>query len=226
MSRAAHEVGARFLVDAAQSFAHKLIDVKDLDADWVALSGHKAYGPMGIGALWMSEAAFGEMDPMAGGGGVVSHVSMESYYLRPAAIQYEAGTPPVSQAVGLAAAVGYLDCLGMDNVERHGAALTRYAVEGLSRIDGVRIVGDHTQPDGLCGLVSFTLRSVAPAQLAAFLGKLGVAIRSGGHCALPLHASLGRIGTGRISIGVHTTRADIDAALVAVEMCRRAYEGA
>ena len=225
MARMAHDAGARVLLDAAQSFAHKGVDVTQLGVDWLAFSGHKAYGPMGIGGLWMAPQVFDEMDPLGGGGGVVSHVSTESYYLKQKSIQYEMGTPPVSQAVGLAAAIGYLERIGMQNVERHGAALTRYAVCGLEAIDGVTVIGDHSQPDGQHGLVSFALRSVAPAQLAAFLGKLGVAIRSGGHCALPLHASLGRIGTGRISIGVHTTQADIDAALVAIEMCRRAYEG-
>ena len=224
MVREAHAAGARVLVDAAQAFPHVSIDVGALGADWVAFSGHKAYGPMGIGGLWISPEAFDEMDPLAGGGGVVSHVSTDSYYLRPAAIQYEPGTPPVSQAVGFAAALGYLDALGMENVARHAAILTRYAVAGLERIDGVTVVGDHTQSDGQNGLVSFTVRSVAPAQVAAFLGKLGVAIRSGGHCALPLHAALGRIGTGRISIGVHTTRADLDAAFIAIDSCRRAYE--
>ena len=224
MAYMAHEAGARVLLDAAQSFAHMPIDVSELGVDWLAFSGHKAYGPMGIGGLWISPQAFVEMDPLGGGGGVVSHVSTESYYLKQKSIQYEMGTPPVSQAVGLASAVGYLDSIGMHNVERHDATLTRYAVRGLEAIDEVTVVGDHSQLDGQHGLVSFTLRGVAPAQLAAFMGKLGVAIRSGGHCALPLHASLGRIGTGRLSVGVHTTQADIDAALVAIEMCRRSYE--
>ena len=224
MAAAAHAVGARVLVDAAQSFAHLPIDVNDLGADWVAMSAHKAYGPMGLGALWISPAAFDEMDPLVGGGGTVSHVATGSYYLRPKALQYEPGTPPVSQAVGWAAAIGYLQALGMDDVARHSAALTRYAVQGLNRIDGVNVVGDHSQADGQMGLVSFTVRSVAPAETAAFLGKLGVAIRSGGHCAVPLHAALGRIGTGRISIGVYTTRDDIDAALAALALCRETYE--
>ena len=224
MAAAAHAVGARVLVDAAQSFAHLPIDVNDLGVDWVAMSAHKAYGPMGLGALWVSPAAFDEMDPLVGGGGTVSHVGIDSYYLRPKALQYEPGTPPVSQAVGWAAAIGYLQALGMDNIARHSAALTRHAVRGLQRIDGVNVVGDHTQPDGQTGLVSFTVRSVPPAETAAFLGKLGVAIRSGGHCAVPLHAAMGRIGTGRISIGVYTTRDDIDAALAALALCRETYE--
>lgn len=224
MADAAHAAGARVLVDAAQSFPHVSIDVSELGADWVAISAHKAYGPMGIGALWASPTAFNEMDPLAGGGGTVSHVGEQTYYLRPKAVQYEPGTPPVSQAIGWAAAIRYLQGLGMDNIARHDAALTRYAVRGLQRIDGVRVVGDHSRPDGRNGLVSFTVRSVAPADLATFLGKLDVAVRAGGHCALPLHAAMGVVGTGRISIGCHTTRDDIDAALAAIALCRELYE--
>lgn len=224
MAAAAHAVGARVLVDAAQSFPHLKIDVDDLGADWVAMSAHKAYGPMGIGALWIASAAFDEMDPLVGGGGTVTHVGEQSYHLRPKAPRYEPGTPPVSQAVGWAAAIEYLDSLGVENVARHGAALTRYAARGLQRIDGVNVLGDHTQADGQNGLVSFTVRSVEPGETARFLGRLGVAVRSGGHCALPLHAALGMIGTGRLSIAVHTTRDDIDAALTAIALCRQAYE--
>lgn len=224
MARAAHDAGARVLVDAAQSFAHLKLDVGKLGADWVAVSAHKAYGPMGIGALWVSPEAFDEMDPLGGGGGTVSHVGVDSYYLRPKGIQYEMGTPPVSQAVGWAAAIDYLEQLGMDDIARHDAVLTRYLVEGLHHIDGVDVMGDHSQPDGQTGLVSFTLRSLVPASLASFAGKLGVAMRSGGHCALPLHASMGLIGTGRLSLGVYTTLDDIDAALVAIEACRFVYE--
>ncbi len=224
MAKAAHEVGARFLVDAAQAFPHMKLDVKELGADWVTMSAHKGYGPFGIGALWIGDEAFDEMDPLGGGGGVVTHVGTGSYRLRPKALQYEMGTPPISQAVAWAAACDYLDELGMDAVARHDAAITHYLVRGLHLVDGVNVVGDHDQTDGRVGLVSFTVRDVLPAELASFAGSLGVAMRSGGHCALPLHASLGLIGTGRISFGVHTTSDDVDAALVAIEACRRAYE--
>ena len=224
LAAAAHAAGARVLVDAAQSFPHLKVDVAGLGVDWLAVSAHKAYGPMGIGALYIAPEAFAEMDPLGGGGGTVSHVAEQSYYLRPFAPQYEMGTPPVSQAIGWAAAVEYLEGLGMEHVAQHSAALTRYAARGLQRIDGVNVLGDHTQADGQTGLVSFTVRSVAPAETAQFLGRLGVAIRSGGHCALPLHARLGMIGSGRLSIAVHTTREDIDAALTAIALCRQAYE--
>ncbi len=221
----AREAGARVLVDAAQSFAHLKIDVSELGADFLALSAHKAYGPMGLGALWISEAAFAEMDPLGSGGGAVSHVSCDSWYLRRKGIQYELGTPPVSQAIGFAAAVGYLDTLGMERIARHSRALTRLLVSGLARIDGVTVWGDHGVADGQTGLVSFTLYGVPPASLAKFLGACGVAIRSGGHCALPLHASMGMIGTGRASMGVYTTKDDVLALLAAVRACREVYWG-
>ena len=220
----AHATGARVLVDAAQSFPHERIDAPALGADWLTFSAHKAYAPMGVGALWIADAVYDEMDPVAGGGGVVTHVAIDSYRLRAGGPRFEPGTPPVSQAIAWAAALDYLDGLGMDNVARHAAALTRHAVRGLQRIDGVNVVGDRSRPDGQCGIVPFTVRSVAPGSIARFLGRLGVCVRSGGHCALPLHAALGQIGTGRLSVGVHTTRADVDAALVAVGLCRRAFE--
>lgn len=212
----AHAAGARVLVDAAQSLPHIPVNVEQLGADWLAFSGHKAYGPMGIGCLWCSEGASAEMAPLAGGGGTVSHVSEQSYYLRTKPIQFELGTPPVSQAVGLAAALEYLDALGMENVRRHEAVLTEYLVEGLREIESIAIMGDHTAPDGLVGLVSFTVAGIDSMAVVNFLGELGIAARAGGHCALPLHASLGLSGTVRISMGVYTTKADIDAVIDAM----------
>ena len=223
MAEAAHAVGARFLLDAAQSFPHLKLDVATCGADWVAFSGHKAYGPMGLGGLWISPDVFAEMDPIVGGGGTVSHVSTDGYYLRPKTIQYELGTPPVSQAVGFAAAVNYLEDLGMDSVHRHAAVLTRYAACGLGGIEGVSVLGDHSAPDGQNGLISFSLCGVNPELLALFLGKLEVAIRAGSHCAIPLQTSMGSLGVGRMSMGVYTVPAEIEAACAAVEACRRVF---
>ncbi|MDO4289655.1 MAG: aminotransferase class V-fold PLP-dependent enzyme [Eggerthellaceae bacterium] len=223
MAARAHEVGARVFVDAAQSIPHIPVKVKELGADFVAFSGHKLYGPFAIGCLWIAPDAFAEMDPLGSGGGAISHVALDSYYLRLGAIQYELGTPPIAQAVGLAAAVDHFDALGYDAVMEHGSALTRYAVCGLHGTDGVTVWGDHEKPDGLLGLVSFSLSGTTPLQVATTLGKLGVAVRAGGHCALPLHASLGLVGTSRISFGIHSTRDDVDAALTAIEVCRRLY---
>ncbi|MDY2624955.1 MAG: aminotransferase class V-fold PLP-dependent enzyme [Coriobacteriales bacterium] len=225
MAVKAHQAGARVLVDAAQSLPHLKVDVRALGADFLVFSGHKLYGPMGIGGLWVSPEAFDEMDPRAAGGGTVAHAGFESYYLRPQACQYELGTPPVSQAIGLAAAVDYLDSLGMEAVSEHDRTLTRYLVRGLRGIEGVTVWGDHSQPDGQMGLVAFSLRGVGPAELGGFLGKLDVAIRSGGHCAVPLHGRMGLLGTGRVSFGVYSTVEDVQACLVAIEACRAAYLG-
>ena len=164
------------------------------------------------------------MDSLYAGGGTVSHVSTEGYYLRPGAIQYEMGTPAISQVIGLAAAIEHLEALGMDNVSRHAAILTRAAATGLAALDGVRVLGDHDKPEGRHGIVSFSTRSILPAQIAAFLGQLGVAVRAGSHCAIPLHAALGLTGSTRFSMGIYSTSDDIAAALAAIEACRRIFE--
>lgn len=223
MTAAAHEAGARFLLDAAQSFAHLPLDVDELKADFVAFSAHKAYGPMGIGGLWISDEAFDEMDPVSIGGGSISHASLDSYYLRVGAIQYEVGTPPVSQAIGWSSAIEYLQELGMNSIARHAGALTRYLTSGLHHIENTTVWADHTATDGQSGLVSFSVAGVSSLDLGAFCGKLGVAIRSGSHCALPLVTSMGVKGTGRASLAVHTTKEDVEALLVAVSACERLY---
>ena len=223
MARMSHEAGARFMLDAAQSFPHLPFNVKEIGCDFAAFSAHKMYGPLGIGGLFIGEDAFDEMDPVAIGGGTVSHASVDSYYLRQGAIQYEAGTPPIAQAIGWAGAIEYMEKLGMGKVLEHAEAMTQFAVHALHGVEGLTIWGDHTQPDGAGGLVSFSLANTAPAQIGSACGMMGVAIRSGGHCAMPLAASTGMVGTGRASFAVHTTCEDIEALAVAVEMCRRLY---
>ena len=223
MARMAHEAGARFMLDAAQSFPHLPFSVKEIGCDFAAFSAHKMYGPLGIGGLFIGKDAFDEMDPVAIGGGTVSHASVDSYYLRQGAIQYEVGTPPIAQAIGWAGAIEYMEKLGMGKVLEHAEAMTQFAVHALHGVEGLTIWGDHTQPDGAGGLVSFSLANTAPAQIGSACGMMGVAIQSGGHCAMPLAASTGMVGTGRASFAVHTTCEDIEALAVAVEMCRRLY---
>ena len=223
MARMAHKAGARFMLDAAQSFPHLPFNVKEIGCDFAAFSAHKMYGPLGIGGLFIGKDAFDEMDPVAIGGGTVSHASVDSYYLRQGALQYEVGTPPIAQAIGWAGAIEYMETLGMERVLEHAEAMTQFAVHALHGVEGLTIWGDHTQPDGAGGLVSFSLANTAPAQIGSACGMMGVAIRSGGHCAMPLAASTGMVGTGRASFAVHTTCEDIEALAVAVEMCRRLY---
>ena len=223
MARMAHKAGARFMLDAAQSFPHLPFNVKEIGCDFAAFSAHKMYGPLGIGGLFIGKDAFDEMDPVAIGGGTVSHASVDSYYLRQGALQYEVGTPPIAQAIGWADAIEYMETLGMDKVLEHAEAMTQFAAHALHGVEGLTIWGDHTQPDGAGGLVSFSLANTAPAQIGSACGMMGIAIRSGGHCAMPLAASTGMVGTGRASFAVHTTCEDIEALAVAVEMCRRLY---
>lgn len=223
MAKAAHDAGARFVVDAAQSMPHIPLDVKALGADFVAFSGHKLYGPFGIGGLWIAPEAFKEMGPLGSGGGAISHASEDSYYLRQGAIQYELGTPPISQAVGLAAACDHLALIGMENVAAHDAALTAYLVAGLRSASGITVWGDHESEQGRYGVVSFSVAGAPSAQVGALFASVGVAVRSGGHCALPLAASMGITGTTRLSLGIHSTAEDVEAALVALRLCVKLY---
>ena len=217
----AHAFGARVLLDAAQSLPHIPLDIKKLHADWIAFSGHKAYGPFGIGILWTAKDAAEEMNPLMGGGGTIIHVGQQNFTYREQPIQFELGTPAISQAVGLAAALDYLDILGMKGVQRHEAILTKYLVKQLQKLDGITIIGDHSKKDGQVGLVSFTVRGADSMDIVGFLGKLGIASRGGGHCALPLAASLGLRGTVRLSLGVYTTKRDIDMALEALRFYQK-----
>ena len=223
MARMAHDAGARFMLDAAQSFPHLPFNVKEIGCDFAAFSAHKMYGPLGIGGLFIGKNAFAEMDPVAIGGGTISYASTDSYYLRQGAIQYEVGTPPIAQAIGWAGAIEYMKSLGMGHVLEHAEAMTRFAAHALHGMEGLTIWGDHTKPDGAGGLLSFSLANVTPPQIGKTCGMMGVAVRSGGHCAMPLAASTGMVGTGRASFAVHTTCEDIEALAVAVEMCRRLY---
>ena len=216
MAHDAHQVGARFVLDAAQSFPHMKLDVKELGADFVAFSAHKAYGPNGIGGLWISPDAAEEMEPLAGGGGTVSHVGLDSYYWRAGAIQYEAGTPPLSQLFGFAAAVEYLDALGVECIERHSRILTQLLMGLCQKLGFVRVWGHHDTKDSQTGLVSMSVAGVNSSAAGAMLGKMGVAVRSGAHCAHPLAASMGLSGTIRVSFGVYNTPDDVLAACAAL----------
>lgn len=224
MAALAKRTGARVFVDGAQAAPHVRVNVQELGVDFYAISAHKMYGPMGLGAVWVNPDCYSEMTPASGGGGVISHEAFDSYYLRTGAIGYEVGTPAVSQAVGFAAALKYLGALDMSAVQCHSSVLTQYLVRGLHAIDSVSIWGNHNIPEGETGLVSMTLHGVSSSEAGAFLGKLGVAVRSGGHCAIPLSGLLGVAGTVRASIGVYNTAEDIEAFLCALRACKRSYD--
>ncbi len=223
MIERAHKVGARFMLDVAQSIPHIALDVKKLNADFVAFSGHKMYGPLGVGGLWVSPEAFDEMDPEASGGGAISHVGKYTYYLRLGAVQYEIGTPPIAQTVGFATALEYLNEVGMDEVATHDEMLVKYLMMGLRDLENVIVWGDHESNDGEIGLVALSVANMESAQVGKLFGCIDVAVRSGGHCALPLSAYMGVTGTTRLSFGIHTTREDIEAAIVALRLCDKLF---
>lgn len=211
MAHAAHEAGAVFALDAAQSSPHLALDVRKLEVDFLAFSGHKLHAPTGVGVLWAHPDRIREMRPVQVGGGTISEVSLQGTYWRQAPYCFEQGTPPIEQAIALGAAVDYLQTIGMDNVERHVRALTKYALRVAGIVGGMRIWGDHGSRDGEMGLMSYAADHLSGLQTSILLGKMGVATRAGAHCAVQLALALGIPGSTRISFGPYTTKADIDA---------------
>ena len=207
---AARAVGALTVLDAAQSAPHMPFDVAALGVDFVALSGHKMLGPTGIGVLWGRYELLAELPPFLTGGSMIEMVHMDrSTFAEPPA-RFEAGTPPISQAVGLAAACDYLDALGMERIAAHEQALTQQALTGLAAIDGVRIIGPAASPSR-AGAVAFDVAGRHPHDVGQVLDSLGIEVRVGHHCAWPLHRRFGVHGTTRASFSVHTTAAEVDA---------------
>ena len=209
----ARQAGAISIVDAAQSVPHLRVDVGDLGCDFLAFSGHKMYGPLGIGALWGRPALLEETEPFLGGGEMILHVDLERSTWNEIPYKFEAGTPNVAGAVGMAAACDYLSGLGMGAVERHEAELTAYALERLRAVPGLTVYG----PDAPRGaLVAFNVEGLHPHDLAQFLDQRGVAVRAGHHCAQPLMTHLGVVATTRASFGVYNTAAEVDALCTAI----------
>ncbi|MGP5267806.1 aminotransferase class V-fold PLP-dependent enzyme [Brachybacterium alimentarium] len=212
---AARAVGALTVLDAAQSAPHMPFDVAALGVDFAVLSGHKMLGPTGIGVLWGRYEHLAAMPPFLTGGSMIEVVHLDhSTYAEPPA-RFEAGTPPISQAVGLAAACDYLTALGMETVAEHERALTDQAVRGLSEIDGVRIIGPSVGPHR-AGAVSFDLAGRHPHDVGQVLDSLGIEVRVGHHCAWPLHRRFGLHGTTRASFSVHTTADEVEAFVAGV----------
>lgn len=203
----ARAAGAAVLIDAAQSAPHMRIDVRALDADFLAFSGHKVYGPTGIGVLWGRPEVLESMPPWRGGGEMIERVSFAgTTYAAPPA-RFEAGTPPIAEAIALATALDWLMAIGLERVEAHERALFAYAEELLAGIPGLRRIG--TAPER-AGVLSFTLPGAHPADIAAVLDMENVAIRAGHHCAQPVMARFGVPATARASLGVYTSRDDLD----------------
>ncbi len=207
LTRKAHTVGAKVLIDAAQSAPHRKLDVRQLDCDFLVFAGHKVYGPTGIGVLYGKTEVLESMPPWRGGGEMIEKVAFTgSTFARPPA-RFEAGTPPIAEAIGLAAACDWLSALGWDAVEAAERELYAYAETQLATIPGLKRIG--TAPDR-CTVLSFTMPGAHPADIAAVLDMENVAIRAGHHCAQPVMTRFGIPATARASLGVYTTREDID----------------
>ena len=210
IARLAHEAGAVVLVDGAQSVPHHPVDVAALGADFLAFSGHKMLGPLGLGVLWGRYSKLDALPPFLTGGSMIEVVRMEETTFLPPPARFEPGVPPVAQAAGLGAAVDYLTALGMDNVAAHEESLTAHALDALREIPGVRIIGPDTTKDR-GGTVAFEVAGVHPHDVGQVLDELGVAVRTGHHCAWPLHRALGCQASTRASFYIYNTHAEIDA---------------
>ncbi len=211
----AHAAGAVVLVDAAQSVPHMPVDVQDLDCDFLAFSGHKMCGPTGIGVLYGKEALLEAMPPFLGGGDMIRKVEWESATWNRLPWKFEAGTPAFVEGIGLGAAVDYLTAIGMEAIAAHERELTAYALERLSALLGLNIVGPPAHQRG--GVVAFTFRGIHPHDIAHMLDMEGIAVRAGHHCAQPLHRRLGLTATVRASFYLYNTAEEVDALARALE---------
>ena len=208
MIRIAHEHGVPVMIDGAQSVPHFAVDVQDLDCDFLAFSGHKVYGPTGVGVLYGKEEWLDKMPPYQGGGEMIEHVSFEKTTFERPPLKFEAGTPDYVATHGLAKALDYVSALGMDNIFAHEQDLTHYALQQLREIEGMNIYG-HAGDSG-DAVISFNVGNIHHMDLGTLLDQLGIAVRTGHHCAQPLMDRLGVIGTVRASFGLYNTREEVD----------------
>ena len=205
--RIAHSHGVPVLIDGAQSAPHLRIDVQALDCDFVAFSGHKMYGPTGVGVLYGKEAWLDRLPPYQGGGEMIGSVSFEKTTFEKPPLKFEAGTPDYIATHGLAVAIDYIERIGMENIAAHEQALTRYCMEQLRTIDGMRLIGEASRKDAV---VSFLVGNIHHLDMGTLLDRLGIAVRTGHHCAEPLMRRMGIQGTVRASFALYNTQEEID----------------
>ena len=217
MIRIAHERGIKVLVDGSQSAVHMPVDVRDLDADFFVMTGHKLYGPSGIGVLYGKEALLNSMRPFLGGGEMIRDVTMENVTYGDAPHRFEAGTPPIVDAIGLGAALTYMDSIGRDRIAAHEESLRDYAHKKLSAINSLRIYGNAP---GKGAIVSFALEGIHAHDVSMVIDRSGVAVRAGTHCAQPLMQRFGVTSTCRASFGMYNTLQEIDVLAEALEKAR------
>ncbi|MGN0010506.1 MAG: aminotransferase class V-fold PLP-dependent enzyme [Marinilabiliaceae bacterium] len=216
----AHSVGAVAVVDAAQSVPHQAIDVQSIGCDFLAFSGHKVYAPLGSGALYGRRDLLNAMNPWMAGGEMIDKVSFAGTTFAEPPLKFEAGTPDYAAAIALGAALDYVDGIGMDVIEAHEASLVKRTLDGLLAIPGVRVIG---QAENHASAVSFLVDSIHPYDAGMILDKLGIAVRTGHHCAQPLMDRFGIVGTVRASFALYNTADEVDALLNGVEWVKKMF---
>jgi cysteine desulfurase/selenocysteine lyase len=222
ITKKAHEVGALFVLDACQSVPHYRVDVKTLNVDFLAFSGHKMLGPTGVGILWGKKDLLDEMPPFLTGGSMIETVTMESATYLDAPKRFEAGVPNMAQAVGLGAAVDYLNKVGLDAIHAHEVALTQKALEGLQTIQGLSVIGPKDL-EMRGGVVSFAVEGIHPHDLGQALDQYGIAVRTGHHCAWPLMRRFKTVATTRASFYLYNGFDDISVLVDGVERARKYF---
>jgi cysteine desulfurase/selenocysteine lyase len=220
MIATAHAHGVPVLVDGAQSIPHMRVDVRELDADFYVFSGHKVYGPTGVGVLYGKENWLDRLPPYQGGGEMIQHVSFEKTTFNELPFKFEAGTPDYIGTTGLARALDYVSALGMDNIAAYEHELTTYATRRLKEIPGMRLFGESEQKGSV---ISFLVGQIHPFDLGTLLDRLGIAVRTGHHCAQPLMTRLGIEGTVRASFGLYNTKEEIDVLVAGIERVRKMF---
>jgi cysteine desulfurase/selenocysteine lyase len=223
LAQAAHAVGARILVDGAQSVPHMPVDVQALDVDFLVFSSHKMCGPTGVGVLYGKRELLEAMPPFLGGGDMIREVKLSGSQWNTVPHKFEAGTPSIAEVIGLGAAVDYLSSIGMAWVRAHEQELTHYAYEQLSAVEGLRILGPGPEQRG--GLIAFTLGNVHPHDLSACLDSEGIAIRAGHHCAQPVHDRLGVVASARASFYLYNTPDEVDRLCTALVKAQEIFAG-
>ncbi|MFY9287223.1 MAG: cysteine desulfurase [Alphaproteobacteria bacterium] len=216
----AHKQGAKVLIDGCQAVCHMSIDVRDLDADFYVFSGHKLYGPTGIGILYGKRDLLKTMPPHHGGGDMIASVSFAETTYKDPPHRFEAGTPPITEVIGLGAAIEYVSSIGLMRIARHENELLTYATEKLRSINSLKIIG--TTPNK-AGIISFVMQGAHPHDIGTILDRQGVAVRAGHHCAQPLMEHLGIVATARASFGLYNTKADVDALVKALKKVQEIF---
>jgi cysteine desulfurase/selenocysteine lyase len=219
--KAAHEIGALAVIDGAQSVPHLPVDVQDFDCDFLAFSGHKMCGPTGVGVLYGKRALLEDMPPFLGGGDMIRRVELDGSTWNDLPWKFEAGTPSIAEGIGLGAAVDYLSGIGMEAIHAYEQFITGYALEALSEIKGIRVLGPAATQKG--GVAAFTLSGVHPHDISQLLDEDDVAIRAGHHCAMPLHQKLSIPASARASFYLYTTTEDIDRLVAGLNRVRKVF---